>query len=212
MTSTREVRPTKIDPIASHRYVLPIVREVSSVSPASSALETNRRAAAAKRRSHTDPTDLEHVVAAAASGDRTAMSKLVKRFSPRVRAVARSHRLATYDIEDVMQTTWLRLLQHAHRIHDPNVLGAWLETTARRECQRVLKANGRERPTDNELLLDESTPALDEQPLATFRGRATLAVALTQLPRHERELLAMLFADPIPCYAEVSREIAMRAH
>jgi RNA polymerase sigma factor (sigma-70 family) len=181
------------------------VREVSPVAPASRTLEANRQAAAARRRLLAATGELERNVMAAASGDRGAVSALVERFVPRVRAVARAHRLAPDDVEDVMQTTWLRLLQHVDAIHDPNAVGAWLVTTARRESLRILRANNRERPTDDELLLDTPALLVDEEILRTDERRAAerraaaraagLAVARKQLPGRQRQLVSMLLAD-----------------
>jgi RNA polymerase sigma factor (sigma-70 family) len=156
-----------------------------------------------------DAAHLERLVRAAAAGDQTALTKLVERFGARVRAVARSHRLSAHDIEDVMQTTWLRFHEHVAKIRDPHAVGAWLETTARRESQRVLRANTRERPTDDELVLDAPVPPVEEQRLGASERRMAVAVALAQLPGHQRELLSMLFSEPGPSYVEISRTLGM---
>jgi RNA polymerase sigma factor (sigma-70 family) len=219
MTITCDPTPTKVDPIASHRYVLPIVREISPLAPASSTRQTptaspvhaaHRRVAPANRRSRANRVELERLVTAAAAGDCAAVSELVQRFAPRVRSVARAHRLAAQDIEDVMQTTWLRLVQHVHTIRDPNAVGAWLESTARHESLRIIKKNNREQPTDNELIFDAPAPPVDEQPLPV-RGHwvAALDGALEQLPGRQRKLLSMLFADRSPRYTEISRALGI---
>jgi len=44
----------------------------------------------------------------------------------------------------VTQTTWLRLVEHIDRLFDPARVGAWLATTTRRECHRVLRQSRRE--------------------------------------------------------------------
>jgi hypothetical protein len=130
MTVTHNITPATTDPIAAHRYVRPI----SSVAAAPRhKMRTSRLLTAGG--------DLERVVSAAAAGDETAVAELVDRFAVRIRAVARAHRLDTHDVEDVMQTTCLRLLQCVDTIRNPSAIGAWLETTARRESLRVLKTN-----------------------------------------------------------------------
>jgi RNA polymerase sigma factor (sigma-70 family) len=156
-----------------------------------------------------EPFDLERVVRAASAGDRRAVADLVERFAARVRTVARLHRLNAHDVEDVMQTTWLKLLEHVDAIRDPTAIGAWLETTARRESLRVIRGSSRERPTDNELVLDAPVPPVDEQRLRAAERCAAFAVALEQVTGHQRELLSMLFADPAPSYAEISRALGM---
>jgi RNA polymerase sigma factor (sigma-70 family) len=191
MTITCDPRSTKIDSIASHRYVLPTVQEITPVAPAASASE------------------LERVVRAAADGDRDAVSQLVQRFAPRVRSVARAHRLAAHDVEDVTQTTWLRLVEQVHTIRNPIAIGAWLESTARHECLRIIKKNARERPTDNELVFDAPVP-MDEQPLpASGRWVPALDAAVKQLPGHQQQLLSMLFTDRSPRYTDISRALGM---
>ena len=178
-------------------------------------LKEERRATAARQRPPADAEELERVVLSAAAGDPAAFSRLVERFSQRVRAVARRHRLAVHDVEDVMQTTWMRLQQHADKIRDPNALGAWLETTARRESLRITRSTGRERPTDDPLLVDAAAPSADdelvaqEDAVAAAARRAALTAAIERLPANQRELLAMLIADPTPSYAEISRELGM---
>jgi RNA polymerase sigma factor (sigma-70 family) len=167
-------------------------------------LEADRRRAAARRRQPADAAELERMLAAAASGDATAWSALRQRYAGRLRSVARHYRLSAHDVEDVLQTTWLRLLEHADRIRDPRAIGAWLETTARRESLRVVEAGHRERVTDQEAPFDRQHSPLPEHLTAAER-RAALASALTALPPRHRRLIAMLVAEPAPSYVEISR-------
>src|SRR5579862_4969584 len=80
---------------------------------------------------------------AAAGGDAKAWDCLVERFNNLVWAVARSHRLSSADAADVSQTTWLRLVENLDRIQQPERLGAWLATTARRESLAAIRRGGR---------------------------------------------------------------------
>ena len=168
--------------------------------------EAERLAEGARRRTSADARETARVVGAATSGDETAFSALVDRFAARVRAVARMHRLAAHDVDDVMQTTWMRLLERGGSIRDPNAVGAWLETTARRESLRTLRSATRERPTD-EMLLDEPVPPVDERELVAAEERAALATALDELPAHQRRLVSMLLMEPAPSYTEISRAL-----
>src|SRR3954470_20748775 len=95
-----------------------------------------------------DMAEVAELVQAAAEGDRDAWDALVDRFNGLVWSVARSHRLSTVDASDVVQTTWLRLVEHLGRLQDPERVGAWLATTARRECLRTLRHSARQVPTD----------------------------------------------------------------
>jgi len=48
----------------------------------------------------------------------------------------------------VVQSTWLKLLEHLGDLRSPELVGAWLATTARRECLAVLRSRDRERPSE----------------------------------------------------------------
>jgi RNA polymerase sigma factor (sigma-70 family) len=172
-------------------------------------VSAERRAAAARRRPPADAGELERVVSAAAAGNLGAWTTLVERFGARLRAVARTHRLAAHDAEDVVQTTWLRLLEHIQDVREPGAVGAWLETTARRESLRKLSAGQRERPTEDELVELEPSAPVDEDRLVAAERRRALAVAMQELPRRGQQLLAMLAADSEPSYAEISRALGM---
>ena len=63
--------------------------------------------------------------------------------------MTRFYRLSRWDADDVIQTTWLRFLQHGHTMRDPSALSAWLMTTARRLCLRALQSHVREAPEDD---------------------------------------------------------------
>jgi hypothetical protein len=47
-------------------------------------------------------------------------------------AVTHDFRLAESDAADVVQATWLRLLEHIDRIEQPARVGSWLAATAER--------------------------------------------------------------------------------
>lgn len=88
-------------------------------------------------------TDL---VLGAAKGDETAWNELVARYARIVWSVVRSHRLGSGDAADVYQTTWLRLVENLDNIAQPERVGSWLVTTARRESLRLLNVRQREVP------------------------------------------------------------------
>src|SRR4051794_3712743 len=88
------------------------------------ATEAHRRERASERRPPVDAGQLESMLLAAARGDAASWNALVARFSGRVRTVARLHRLSAHDVEDVLQTTWLRLLEHIGSVREPAALGS----------------------------------------------------------------------------------------
>jgi RNA polymerase sigma factor (sigma-70 family) len=150
------------------------------------------------------------LVRAAADGDRSSWDELVARYSGLVWAVARGHRLQGEDAADVFQTTWLRLVEQLGRLREPDRVGAWLATTARRECLRVLRRSGRERVTGPELLdavPDDAAP-VDDALLRAERQQAVWLSLEAAPPRCQR-LLRVLAADPPLSYTEVAEVLDM---
>jgi RNA polymerase sigma factor (sigma-70 family) len=150
-----------------------------------------------------EPRDL---LAAAAAGDQAAWDALVARYTGLLWSVARGFRLSGADAGDAVQTTWLRLVEHLDRIEDPDRLPAWLATTVRRECLRLLRKGRREQPvSDDDGLPDvpDDSPPVDDALLLAERD-AALWRAFDRMPDRCRTLLRVLMASPPPSYAEVS--------
>ena len=154
------------------------------------------------------PTDTERLVRAAAGGSQDAWNALVERFAPRVWAVARAHRLSPADAADVSQTTWLRLVEHLPRLSAPDSVGAWLVTTARRECLRIIRRSRREAPTEN--LTDVPAPACDlDHGLVVAERDQALWTAFSRLRPTDQALLRLLSEDPAPPYDEIGAALGM---
>lgn len=152
-----------------------------------------------------EPADL---VRRASEGDRGAWEQLVERYARLVWAVTRNCRMSESDASDVAQTTWLRLLEHIDRI-DPARVGAWLATTARHECLRVVALRRRSVLTYEDNALDEvaeTQPDVDESLLA---GEQAVEVrrAFQALPERSQQLLKLCTADPPVPYAEISARL-----
>jgi RNA polymerase sigma factor (sigma-70 family) len=144
----------------------------------------------------------------AAAGDRDVLDELVSEFEGLLWAIARGHRLSDADAGDVAQTAWLQLLQNLHRLEDPTRMGAWLATTARRECLRKLRASAREIPNDEPPEPAAESPAIDG-PLLEAERDATLWSAFGRLPSRDQALLRMLVVDPQPSYEEIGAALDM---
>lgn len=148
------------------------------------------------------------LVQSAQGGDEAAWLALVDRFSSLVWSVARAHRLDPADAADVSQTVWLRLVEHLHRIDDPERLAGWLATTTRNECLRVLRWTGRVTvATDDAIDVrvdDHAGAALDERQRAD-----ALWAAVERLPGRCHLLVRMLLADPPPTYDDISEALDM---
>ena len=155
--------------------------------------------------------DLGARLAAAAAGDRAAWDALVERFTGLVWSVARSFRLSDEDAADVVQTTWLRLLDHLDRIDDPQRLGSWLATTARHESLHTLRRSSREPVVDVVQIMDplpDPRPPVDHEILRHERDTA-LWELFERLSDGCRRLLRIMVATPPPSYADIAAALDM---
>jgi RNA polymerase sigma factor (sigma-70 family) len=145
----------------------------------------------------------------AAAGDQAAWNELINRYSRLLWAIAAQHRLSPADAADVFQTTWLRLVEHVDRISDPERIGAWLATTARRECLRVIQSCGRQVPVGDdfpEIVAPAADPAAE---LLRAERDADLRRAMSCLRERDEQLLLMLVSDAAPGYAEIAETLGM---
>jgi len=152
------------------------------------------------------------LVAAAAGGDDAAWSRLVDHFAGLVWSVIRGYRISTADSADVSQTTWMRLAEHIHKVREPERIGAWLATTAGRECLRMIRQNQRAVPSDDIFLTEvpDADPATaPEHRVLTLERDGELWEAFSELPEKAQVLLRLLFADPPPSYEEISAATGM---
>ena len=151
------------------------------------------------------------LVRAAGAGDSRAWDALVQRFASTVWAVARAHRLNASDAADVSQTTWMRLVENLDRIQQPDRVGAWLATTARRESLRLLRLSGRQVPGSDQLdaVADPRSLEGPEHNVAVH-DRASLINRLVEtLPPKSRLLLQFLSAASPLSYKDISDVLDM---
>ncbi len=165
--------------------------------------------AAADGGAHQRPFDVTRLVRLAGAGDQEAWNVLIDQYSGLVWAIARGHRLGAADAADVFQSTWLRLVEHVGDLNDPARVGAWLATTAKRECLRLLRSSGRQVPAGDDL---PEVVAENPEPWAELvrtERDAILWRAFGRLDSRDQALLRMLVADPAPSYREISSALEM---
>lgn len=149
------------------------------------------------------------LVRRAAEGDERAWEALVDRYADLVWSVARGFGLTPADAADISQTTWLRLAEHLRTLREPDRVGAWLITTARREALRTLRRSRHHVLVDS---VDWSSGGpsaeIDDELLAGER-HVELWKAFDGLSGPCKALLRMLLTDPPPSYADVSAGLDM---
>src|SRR6478609_6902236 len=155
--------------------------------------------------------DVAELVRRATDGDRQAWECLVDQFARLIWSITADFKLVESDAADVAQTTWLRLLEHIHRIEYPDRVGSWLAATARNECLRSLAARKRVVLGRDDAELNSaatSGPEVDERILANERDQV-VRDAMSRLPGRWQRLLGMLMADPPASYAEISDQLGV---
>jgi RNA polymerase sigma factor (sigma-70 family) len=155
--------------------------------------------------------DIAALVRRATEGDWWAWERLIEQYGRLIWATTRDFKLAESDAADVVQATWLRLLENIHRLEYPERVGSWLAATARHECLRSLTARKKIVLTLDDAPLDGVAlhePEIDERLLAEERAE-TVREALARLPWRWQRLLELLMADPPASYAEISDQLGL---
>jgi RNA polymerase sigma factor (sigma-70 family) len=153
---------------------------------------------------------IRRLVAEAAEGNQAAWDDLVEGFSGLVWSVVRAHGLYGAEAADVCQTVWLRFVEHVRRLREPERAGAWLATTARHECLRVLRRRGRTTAmADPPEVPDVSAEADPGTKVVAGEEHQLLMVALDGISAQCQQLLRLLLVDPPLSYDEISSMLDM---
>jgi RNA polymerase sigma factor (sigma-70 family) len=156
-----------------------------------------------------DDATMRRLVSRAADGDRAAWDELVDGLSGLVWSVIRGHGLYGADAADVSQTVWLHFVEHLGRLREPERAPAWLATTARHECYRVLRKRGRSISTADPPEVVDPDGGSHERRLVTAEDQQLLLAALERVPARCQALLRLMLADPPLSYDEISSILVM---
>ena len=157
----------------------------------------------------TDPLPTTELVAAACEGGSDAWAEIVVRYERLVLGVVGSFRLQEADAADATASTWLRAMEGLPALRDPERLGGWLRTIARRECLGVLRQTVFEEPID---VAAAAVPAVEPGPeavvVACEVGRV-ITDAMARLPGRGQRLIFALFYLPRASYTTVAADADM---
>jgi RNA polymerase sigma factor (sigma-70 family) len=150
--------------------------------------------------------------AAYREGDSEAMSGLVDATTPLLWHTARAQGLSQTQAEDVVQTTWMLLVQHTAVIHDPRAVLKWLITTTRREAWASSKKSRREdvREDMGEALEDIPVAANGpEQLVVRGHDQRVLWKHFATLSQRCQQLLRVVALAERPDYSHVAEALGM---
>jgi RNA polymerase sigma factor (sigma-70 family) len=151
------------------------------------------------------------LVEKARQSDAGAWEELVTRFGGMIAATGRRYRLTPSDVAELQQTTWLRLVENLHRIEQPERVGGWLATTARRESLQLLRRAGKYHSGADQMLAnmpDKHLPEPDARPIAEER-ETVLRAGWGRLKPRCQELLSLLISDEPVGYKDLSKLLQM---
>jgi RNA polymerase sigma factor (sigma-70 family) len=145
---------------------------------------------------------------------------IVRRYGRLVHSVPVRYGLSRSEAEDIGQEVFWALAQQLERIEEPERLGGWLLTTARRMSWRLMQQRKQEQPdivadvAENEILVGKlvgpmHVPTYAEL-VAGWDRQEVLQAGLARLGGRCRELLHLIFLDAgEPSYDEISAQLGM---
>jgi RNA polymerase sigma factor (sigma-70 family) len=151
------------------------------------------------------------LIQACRQGDEQAWKQVVNQYKRLVFSIALNYGLGQEDAAEIVQLTFMMLMQGLDSLHKDSHIGGWLATVARRNTWHILNRHRRENLTDEALdetigLIDESSKRAQER----WELLHWLHDGLTRLDQTCRELLVSLYFDPQqPTYSDVADQLGL---
>jgi RNA polymerase sigma factor (sigma-70 family) len=154
----------------------------------------------------------------ARDGDQAAWRTLEHHLGPRLRATARRSGARSDDVEDAVQLTWLKCLEHLDQLQNAENLPAWLSTICRNEALRIARSRAREVVTDDPEAATARPDRLprcrdgEQDPVLMVLAqdqRHRLQAAVAALPPHQRRVVVALLDGEGDSYADLSRRLGV---
>lgn len=140
----------------------------------------------------------QFLVAAALTGDRAALSRLVARWHPRLLRHAWRLLGDAERAKDMAQEAWLEILRGLGRLDDVAAFPAWAYRITTRRCQREFQRKDRE-PSGGEQDIDsDSGPQVPESESGEFAAElSNVMAAIGTLPGPQRAALALFYIEEL---------------
>jgi RNA polymerase sigma factor (sigma-70 family) len=151
----------------------------------------------------------EELVAAACEAVPGAWAEIVLRYERLVLGVVGSFRLQEADAADAAASTWLRAMEGLPTLREPERLGGWLRTIARRECLGVLRQTVFEEPCDIAAAAVPTAEPGPEAVVVAYEVGRVITDVLAHLPGRGQRLILALFFLPRASYSAVAADAEM---
>ncbi|MFC7490257.1 MULTISPECIES: RNA polymerase sigma factor [unclassified Knoellia] len=149
------------------------------------------------------------------SGDSSAMGELVDQVTPLLWHTARSQGADPATAEDVVQTAWLRLVEHASDISDPQAVLQWLLMTTKREAWSAVRRGRRtvpQEPWEEPTSGDPTSPPPARDPVSASEDQEASSLIwrhIQTLPERCQQLLRLVAFVARPDYGVVSAALGI---
>jgi RNA polymerase sigma factor (sigma-70 family) len=155
--------------------------------------------------------EIARLLLRARAGDRRALDEIVDRLMPLVWNVARAQGLDVESASDVVQKTWVKLLEDLDKIRTPEALASWLIVVTRREAWRLRRRGRRgEELVAPDLLAELTAPVVDAGTTIVLDERdRCLWRNIRKLPPRCQELLRVIAFVDRPDYAGLAETLDM---
>jgi RNA polymerase sigma factor (sigma-70 family) len=143
-------------------------------------------------------------------GDDEALDRLVRLLTPSLWHIVRAYGLSRAQAEDAVQTAWLAMIDRAGTIREPQAVGRWITTVARREAWRTTRAVRQESPAEAFVVDGHAGLSPDPATEVLLEGAARLLWRhVAELSERCRRLLRVIAFDDRPDYAALSGQLRM---
>lgn len=139
----------------------------------------------------------EYLAAAAATGDREALARLVARWQPRLlrhawRVLGDGERA-----RDAVQEAWIEIIRGLGRLDDVVAFPAWAFRIVTRRCQRMFQRAARDRRDAEAMAVEDDAPAPGHESAEFAAELALVQQAMATLPAGQRAALALFYLEDL---------------
>lgn len=137
----------------------------------------------------------EYLVAAAITGDRAALERLVQRWQPRLLRHAWRVLGDADRAPDMVQEAWMEILRGLHRLEDVAAFPAWAYRIVSRRCYRAFGRDARAPFEAEEAGIAHESAAPEHQSAEFASDMQKVMAALATLPAPQRAALALFHLE-----------------
>lgn len=150
--------------------------------------------------------ELVELIRAGGPEREAAWRDLLRRYTPKMSAVARSFDIDRATADDLVQTAWLRFLERTDQLRDASAVGPWLCMIVRNEGRRLVTRRRTVPTADGWELREADNPEPSARLVATDE-QIMLRSAFARLGEQCRRLLTLMLVDPPLSYDEIAAAI-----